>query len=227
MVKQQRVTNDRRKELEELDPFQENLLKVFEYIKTYKKQLLFIAFGFVAVIVIFSVVILNIKSSGNKASLLLNETLTKYTKTKDPKKAYLAVENDFSKLFEDYSNTSAGKMAKIKFAKICYDASNYQKAYDLYKEALADFKSDTAIETLILSSLGRTCLSLENYKEAELYFEKITKKDGSLLKDEALFNLGMIAEKSGKKDASDDFYKKIVAEYPESLYKSLAQNKIE
>ncbi|MCP3899935.1 MAG: tetratricopeptide repeat protein, partial [Desulfobacteraceae bacterium] len=194
MARQQRVSNDRRRELEELDPFQENLFKALEYIKTYKKQLLFIAFGFIAVIVIFSVVIYNIKSSGNKASLLLNETLTQYNKTKDPQEAYLTVEKDFSKLFEDYSNTAAGKMAKIKFAKICYDASKFQKAYDFYNKALSDYKGDATIESLILSALGRTCLSLDNLKEAKEFFEKIIKRKDALLKDEALFNLAMIAE---------------------------------
>ena len=227
MAKQQRVSNDRRRELEELDPFQETLLKVLDYGKTYKKQLLFMAFCFVAVIVIFSVVIFNIKSSGNKASLLLNETLTKYNKAKDPKKAYLEVKNDFSKLLEDYPNTSAGKMAKIKFAKICYDASDFQKAYVFYKEALSVFKNDATVESLILSALGRTCLALENFKEAEVYFEKITKKEGALLKDEALFNLGMIAEKTEGNNVSNGFYKKIVAEYPDSMYKALAQSKLE
>ncbi len=227
MARQQRVSNDRRKELEELDPFQENLFKALEYVKTYKKQLLFIACGFAAVIVIFSVVIYNIKSSGNKASLLLTETLTQYNKIKDPKEAYVTVEKDFSKLFEDYSNTTAGKMAKIKFAKICYDASEFQKAYDFYNEALADYKGDATIESLLLSSLGRTCLSLDNFKEAKRFFEKITNKNDALLKDEALFNLGMIAEKTGDNNASNDFYKKIVAEYPDSMYKSLAQYKLE
>jgi len=35
----------------------------------------------------------------------------------------------------------------------------------------------------------------QNNKEAETYFKKITKKDGTLLKDEALFNLGIKTEK--------------------------------
>ncbi|MCK5310538.1 MAG: tetratricopeptide repeat protein [Desulfobacteraceae bacterium] len=227
MARQQRVSNERRKELEELDPFQENLLKAIDYIKTYKKQLILIALGFAAVIVIFSVVIFNIKSSESKASLLLNETLIEYSKIKDSKEGFLAIESNFSKLFEDYSNTAAGKMAKIKFAKICYDAADYKKAYEYYKKALSDYKSDPAIESLILSSLGRTCLALDNFKEAEAYFVKITKKNDAILKDEALYNLGMIAEKTGDKTASHDFYKKIILDYPDSIYKALAQNKLE
>ena len=226
MAKEQRVSNERKRELEELDPFQENLLKTLEYVKTYKKQLIFMALGFATVIIIFSVVISNIKSSENKASQFLNETLTKYNAIKNPKEAYLAVENDFPKLFEDYSNTSAGKMAKVKFAKICYNASKYKKAYEFYKAALSDFKSDPAIESLIFSSLGHTCLAIDNFKEAEIYFKKITKRDDALLKDEALFNLGIIAEKTEGKDASHDFFKKIVSDHPDSPYKALAQNKL-
>ncbi len=227
MAKQQRVSNDRRRELEELDPFQENLIKTLEYVKTYKKQLLLIGLGFVSVIVIFSVVIFNIKSSENKASVLLSETLIKYNKIEDPKEAYLAVENNFSKLFEDFSNTDAGKMAKLKFAKICYNSSNFQKAFELYKDALSDFKNEISMESLILSALGRTCFALDNFKEAEVYFKKIINKKDALLKDEAFFSLGIIAEKTGDKNASHDFYKKIVAEYPDSPYKALAQNEIE
>lgn len=226
MAKEQRVSNERRRELEELDPFQENLLKTLEYVKTYKKQLIFMALGFVTVIIIFSVVISNIKSSENKASQFLNETLTKYNEIKDPKEAYLAVENDFPKLLEDYSNTSAGKMAKIKFAKICYNASEYEKAYELYKDALSNFKSDPTIESLILSSLGHTCLALDNFKEAEVYFTKITKRNDALLKDEALFNLGIIAEKAKGKDESHDFFQKLVSDHPDSPYSALAQNKL-
>ncbi|MCP3892676.1 MAG: tetratricopeptide repeat protein, partial [Desulfobacteraceae bacterium] len=79
----------------------------------------------------------------------------------------------------------------------------------------------------ILSALGRTCLSLDNLKEAKEFFEKIIKRKDALLKDEALFNLAMIAENAGDNDASHDFYKKIVADYPDSMYKSLAQYKLE
>ncbi len=226
MARQQRVSNERRRELEELDPFQENLLKIIEYAKTYKTQLVLMALGIVAVIVIFSIVIFNIKSSENKASLFLNESLTKYNNIQNPEEGFKAVENDFSKLLEDYPNTAAGKMAKINFAKICYEASSYKKAYTFYKDALADYKNDPAMESLLLSSLGRTCLALDNFKEAEVYFVKITKKSEALLKDEALFNLGMIAEKTGDKNASHEYYKKIVSEYPDSIYKVLAQSKL-
>ncbi len=227
MAKQQRVSNDRRKELEQLDPFQENLIKFLDYVKKYKKQLIFMTCGFTSVIVIVSIVLFNIKSAENKALLLLNETLTQYNKIEDPKKAYLEVENNFSKLFEDYSNTDAGRIGKIKFAKICYKASDFQKAYELYKEALSVFTDDSTMESLILSSLGHTCIALDNYKDAELYFTKIVKKEDAFLMDEALFNLGMIAEQGGRKDQSRKFYNTIISEYPDSLYKAIAQNELE
>jgi len=226
MARQQRVSNERKKELEELDPFQENFLKALEYIKTYKKQLILIGLGFVSVIIIFSIVIFNIKSSDNKASQLLNESLKEYAKIADPKEGLLAIENSFSKIFEDYSNTAAGKMAKINFAKICYNAADYKKSYEFYKKALSDYKGDSAMESLILSSLGQTCIALDDFKQAESYFIKITEKNNALLKDEALYHLGMIAGKTENKTAGNEFYKQIIEEHPESLYKALAQAKL-
>jgi tetratricopeptide (TPR) repeat protein len=227
MARQQRISNERKRELEQLDPFQENLLKTIEYVKTYQKQLILIALGFVAVIVIFSVVIFNIKSSETKASLLLNKALAEYNTVDDAKEGLLLIKDDFSKLLEDYSNTAAGKMAKIKFAKISYNAADYDNAYELYKKALNDYNSDPAMESLIFSSLGHTCIALDNFKEAETYFVKIIDKNNALLKDEALYNMGIIAEKTGNKSASQDFYNKIISDYPDSPYIELAKNNIE
>jgi len=226
MARQQRVSNERRKELEELDPFQENLLKAIEYVKAYKKQLILVGIGFIAVIAIFSIVILNLRSSEKNAYLLLDKTLADYNKIQDPQKGFQTIENDFSKLFEDYSNTSAGKIAKIKFAKICYKAAQYEKAELFYKKALSDYDNDPAMETIINSALGHTCIARGKFEEAKNYFLKITQKTEVLSKDEALFNLGMIAEKNNDKKTSQDFYKKIVSDFPASMYKALAQNKL-
>ncbi len=48
-----KVSNERRRELEQLDPFQENLIKAMALITEYKKQLILIVGAFVLVIAIF------------------------------------------------------------------------------------------------------------------------------------------------------------------------------
>ena len=48
----QKVSNERRRELTQIDPFQASLLKAMDYAKEYKKQLIFIAGAVVLVAVV-------------------------------------------------------------------------------------------------------------------------------------------------------------------------------
>jgi len=138
----QKVSNERKKELEQLDPFQENLIKAMAYAKEYKKQLLLILCSVVAVIMIFSGIMYSFKTAEIRSSSLVAQALNEYGKLDDPVKGYLEVADDFNTIFEKYSNTVAGKMAKVRFAKICFDASEFDQAFDLYKAALHEFENE-------------------------------------------------------------------------------------
>ena len=222
----QKVSLERKKELEQLDPFQENLIKTLKYAKENKKQLMIVGFSIVAIVIIFSSVLYSFRMAETNASTLASSAMNKYTQIKDPVEGYLAVENDFNSILEDYSNTAAGKIAKVNFAKICYNASKFDKAYDLYKEALKNFNKDPGTTNLLLSSLGHVCMALNKNDEAKKYFEKINKSDSPLLKDEANFLLGMLFETSGDRITSQKFYQTVATEYENSLYKPLAQSKL-
>ncbi len=130
------VSNERRKELEQIDPFQENLLKTLAYVKDNQKQFLLILGGILLVIVIFSGIMFSFKNSERIASDLVATAVISYEKASDPVKGFQAVTADFEAVFSEYSNTSAGRMGKVKFAKICFDAGEYDRAFELYKEAL-------------------------------------------------------------------------------------------
>ena len=82
------------------------------------------------------------------------------------------------------------------------------------------------MESLIHNALGRTCIALEKYEEAERYFKKVSDVEKSVMKDEALFSLGMIAEKSGR-NTDDEFYRDLLENHPQSIYQPLAQSKAE
>lgn len=221
----QRVSNERKKELEQMDPFQENLLKAVAYAKEYKKQLLLILGSLAVIIIIFSSVLYSFKAAETKAAVMVSQTIDKYATAKDPVNGYSLVENDFSTIFDEYSNTTAGKIAKVKFAKICYNASKYDDALKYYKEALEVFDTDPAMKNLLLSSLGNTCLALDKIDLAKEYFEKINQSKSDILKDEANFNLGLLFETSNP-ETSKTFYQKIINDHQESLYFPMARNKM-
>jgi len=220
-----KVSRARKKELEQPDPFMESMQAVGAYCAKHKKQVIWISSIVVAVILVLSGVIYSIRSAEKNASTLLAETLSRYTDT-DPVKGYDAVKEDFKKILDKYSNTAAGRLARIDFAAISYNASKFNTAHALYLHALGDFKDDPAMENLLLVSLGHTCQAEKKYDEAEKYFSTIVQGTLPFLKAEALFNLGLIKAAKGDKKGSLKMFKQIVAEYADSMYKPLAENRI-
>lgn len=223
---QQNVSNERKKELEQIDAFQAGLIKALEFGKTYQKQLLVAAGAVVLVMVIFSAVMYSFQRSETKAAELASQALTAYGKAGDPQKGYTEVEDDFSKLFSEYANTAAGRLGLIQFAKICYDASKFDKSYQFYKEALDVFRKDALMKNFLLSSLGNVSLAKNDVEGAKKYFMQIKKGDLDLLKDEAQFHLALLLE--GSDDAqSRQMYESILAQHEQSMYASIAKSKME
>jgi len=223
----QKVSNERKKELEQLDPFQENLLKALAYGKEYKKQLILIASAFVLVAVVFLGVMYSFQKAENTAATLVSQALTRYADANDPDKGYLAVENNFQTIFADYANTNAGKQAKVKFAKICYEASKFDQSYKYYKESLKIFQNEALMENLLLASLGQVCLARKEFKEAKKYFSQIEKGETDLLKDEARYALAMLYEIDNNTAESKKMYEKILSGNESSMYNPIAKSKLD
>jgi len=223
---EQRVSNERKKELEQIDPFQESLLKAMAYAKEYKKQLILIASAIVLVVVVFSGVMYSFQKAESTAAQAVSKALTQYTAVNDPDKGYLETKEAFENIFADYANTVAGRLAKVKFAKICYDASKFDQSYQYYKQSLEILKNDVHMENFILISLGYVSLARKDLKAAENYFLQIDKGKTNLLKDEAKYALAMLYEKETNVAESKKMYENIVSGYETSMYRPMAQSKI-
>jgi predicted negative regulator of RcsB-dependent stress response len=222
----QSVSNERRKELEQMDPFQENFLKALDYAKENKKPIFFILGAIVVVCVIFSGIMFSFKKSEKKASDLVAKAVAGYSQVNDPIKGFEAVKDDFEAVFADYSNTSAGKIARVKFAKICFEAGQYDRAFELYKEALDEFKNEAGMKNFLLSSLGHVSQAKNDLDKAKSYFLQIETGSSDLLKDDAIFALAGLYEVSNDMDSSLKMYEKIVNEHETSIYRDIAESKI-
>ncbi len=220
-----KISRARKKELEQPDPFMESMQSGLDFCVKHKKQVIWILSLVLIIVVVLFGTVYSIKSSEEKASTLLAETMNIYNK-KGPVKGYDAVKERFSKILEKYSNTSAGRLARAEFAAISYKAGDFSKAHSLYLKALDDFKDDPAVNNLLLASLGHTCQAEKKYDEADKYFKQIMNGTSPLLKAEALFNIGVIDLTNGHKKESIKMFKEIVSEHSDSLYKPLAENRI-
>ncbi len=218
------ISNERRKELEQLDPLQKNLFKALAYAGIYKKQLLLILGTVVVVAVVFSGIMFSFQRSETQASNLVAEAAGRYNRLAgDPQKAFLEVNESFEAVLDRYANTDAGRMAQIIYAGICMNAHEYDRAGTLYENALKNIGNQAAMRNFLLSSLGHVWLAKNDLDRAKTYFQQIETGKSDLLKDESRFVLARIYASEQQTDASQQMYEKLVAENQQSMYAGLAQ----
>ncbi|MCG8567491.1 MAG: hypothetical protein MI747_20660 [Desulfobacterales bacterium] len=224
---EQGVSNERKRELEQNDPFQEFLVKSFEYAKANKKMLGVIAGVLVTVIAIFTTIIQGFAASENKASALYGKALMAYQKeAADPVKAHGLVKDDFKVLLDEYANTSAGRMALVKWGRINLDAGEYDVADQMFAKAYDALKNEAGMKNFILSSQGHVCLAKKDFTGAKAYFQKVVKSDSTLLQDEARFVLATLYEMEKDLAGGLKMYQEILEKNQGSLFSSIAESQV-
>ncbi len=224
----QRVSNERKKELRQLDPLQRNLLRAMDFVGIYKKQLLYVAGAVVVVAIVFAGILTSFKRSENLASDRVAKAMVQYRNlAEDPDAAYAAVKDDFQTVLTDYSNTDAGRMALIRFAGICMDAGQYEEAQKWFEKAYDMFGEPAGLRNFLLSSLGHVHLAKNNPDRAESYFLQIETGESDLLRDEARFILAKMYEARHESSKSREMYDLIAREHETSIYADLARSMVE
>lgn len=226
----QGVSNERKRELAQMDPFQEGLTKSVKWASAHKQQLMISVGALVGVVVVFSAIMFSFKQSEIKASELAAKAYEKYeeqySQDRDARKGYDAVKDDFKTLLDEYPNTSAGRMALINFGKICFEAKDYDQAFDLYSRALSSMGDKAGVKNFLLCALGTTCELRNDLEQAKSYYMRVEEGTSNLLKDDARFALALIYEKLNDTDAGHQMYEKIAESQGASMYKAIAQAKI-
>jgi tetratricopeptide (TPR) repeat protein len=226
---QKSISRSRKRDLKDPDEFISFWTKTFDFITTHKMQVS-CAFGFFLVLlIVVASVLYFLRQSENKAFSLLEQGIDKYQtlmKTEAPDKAYRDAGKDFEGIIKKYSERKGGKLARLFYADMAYDAKDYDKAISLYKPLLADFNDEPFLKNLVLNGLGYSYEAKKEYKAASGYFEMVATAQDYPVKDDALFNLGEMYAATGNIDQSKKAFKKILSDYPESMYTEIVKEKM-
>ena len=227
MAKKRRKT--RKELLKEPDEFITISGKLIGFAVEHKTHLTY-ALGIVLAlaVIISGIRFFSIRSEQN-ASVLLDKSLAEYYSMKDVKKAdeiHSAVSAEFELIVQKYGDKKSGKLARLIYANICYNAGEYKKAIDLYKTSLTDFEKYPTIYNQILSSLGYVYEQEKDYSTAVGYFEKISASPESTMRDEALYHLGRLYKELGDDAKSRDAYNKILTEHQDFMYIELVKEQM-
>ena len=165
-----------------------------------------------------------------KASQRVEKALATYTsvlKDKDATAAYEAVKGEFKEIFDTYGSKQAVKIARIVYGDMSYSAGDADTAIAMYQKALDDFGQTPGLQPAILSGLGHAYILKKDYPNSIQTFEKLLGGQEKLLKSDALINLAWLYETTGDKARGIEQYKKLLADFPDTIYEDMIKEKIQ
>ncbi len=220
------ISNERKKELEQMDAFQANVLKSMEVAKKYKKPLLLGVVVVILVIAAFAGTMTSLKHSRENASQLLAKAVEVHAKNTDPKAGYDAVRQDFQKIFDEYSNTPAGKMARIQFGHMAYMAGDYDTANQMYEKAYEFFQKDANLKELLLLCRANILVEQKEYGKASGLFDKAFGGGDGIWKAQAGFMIARLSEFNEDPADVRKNYEKVSGEKSSSMYQEMAKDRM-
>ncbi|MGW8188259.1 MAG: tetratricopeptide repeat protein, partial [Desulfobacterales bacterium] len=215
--------------LKEPDEFLTLSARLFQFVVKHKFQMLAVLGGVILIVLAVSGWRYHSRQRANESLAQLQKSWNRYQtlrngQDKDPVLAFQEVRAEFEQLIADSGDEPGGKMARVIFADICFDAGEADKAIALYKSALEDFKQPFYRDQ-ILNGLGYAYEAKKEYNTALEYFEKISEGSDPVLKAEALYNMGRLYAALGATEKSQQAYQKIVTDSPQSFYAELAKER--
>ncbi len=202
--------------------------RILEFVKANQTAIVVAVSAVVLAAVVVSGVIYFQKRAEEKAQALLGTALSQAeaaAQSGEGAARFAEIKPKFEEVINKYGSTAAGKAALVKYADLCYQTGDYDKAVEMYKKAL-DAYDDGEIKSFILNGLAYAYESKDAYEEAATYFNRIVTNKSAVMKDQALFNLGRIYGKMGKPEKQREVYDRIISDYPDSMYYQLAREKL-
>jgi tetratricopeptide (TPR) repeat protein len=136
------------------------------------------------------------------------------------------VSADFQLILDKYGSKPSGKIARLTYANICYEAGKYDQAIELYKKSLTDFEGHPVIHSQVVGNLGYAYEQQAEYASAVAYFKELSAAPDTVMRAEALYNLGWLYDKLGQTDKSKEAYNKIISDHPDFIYIDLVKERM-
>jgi tetratricopeptide (TPR) repeat protein len=227
MAKKKRVT--RKQLLKEPDEFLTFSAKAIQFIANNRRPVLGVVIGVVVVAVALSGFRYFSRLSERKAYAMFEKGRMRYWAEISGEKEPAVLEEagkPFEVVLKKYPSTSAARLSLIVYADMSHHKGDYQRAIELYQEALKAFSGEGALRKLIWNGLGYSHEAQKAYKAAAEYFEKITDTQDEFMKGDAYYNLARMMEAMEHQQGALEAYSKVVDAYPDSVGFQIAKEKV-
>jgi len=203
--------------------------KVIEFVNTYQMQLFF---GCILCIVLV-VSIIGVRYYSTKAEKQASDMFAmmmakyEFVKSKNgPVAGYESIDKESQVLLNEFSSREGGKLARVLYADICYQAGQVDKAIELYTKAINQFRDTSVVKVFVLNGLAYCYEEKNDYKTAVTYYQKIVSGPDNSIKGEALYNIGRLYAEMGEKEKSIEAFNRVLSDYSDSIYADLIKEKL-
>lgn len=219
----------RKQLLKEPDEFITTAGRVVQWARNNTRSLIYGCVGFFGAVILIAAWSYYQDRQAKQSAALLGQATARYqSELADGQadKALDAVRGDFERLIDAYGGQPAGRLGRLSFAHFCLAAGAYDDAVMLYQKALADFSDDPSLLNIILNGLGSALQQKGEDHLAVPHYERLISADSSVLKDAALFNLGVLYGRQGKMEKVKAAYERLVADFPDSVYAGIVREQL-
>jgi tetratricopeptide (TPR) repeat protein len=230
-----KVKKSRKELLHDPDEFMVLSGRLVNFLRSYQRQALYALLGIFLILATVAVMRFVSNSNEDKASRIWAEIKTTYQSvlqnetdagTAGAEAALAAVEADFTQLIDKYGDKHSGKLARLNYAQLCLAAGKADLARPHFITSLAALGDDPAWREITLSGLAHALVQTGEHAQAAARFEELLASEGSVLKADALFQLGWLYGQSQESEKARQAYERLLADYPDSIYAELVRDQI-
>ncbi|MBL0714917.1 MAG: tetratricopeptide repeat protein [Desulfosarcina sp.] len=229
-MSQKRISRARKRDLEKPDEFISVTTAFIQKMTQYRTPLIIGIIVVFASLTAFSAVRYFSRQAENRAFQLLSANLQTYqdaARAGSSRQALDQVKPQFESLLADYGNRDGGKLARLVFADLNYQAGNHDDAIANYEQALKVLPEGHFASGSALSGLGYAYVAAGKMDKAVACFEKIVDGNHPRLKTDALYQLGRLYGEQGQPARQKEMYQRLLDEAPEFVYADLIKRELE
>ncbi len=219
-----RVT--RKELLKKEDEFVSLSSRAAQYVSTHLKQIQYLTFSILIIILIVLGISLYLRHLNKKALAAYNRAYRSLVSDPSPEATEDTMKRsveEFDKLIRKYGRTKMATLAIPQLAYLEYDQGNYDQAIFLYQMYLKREKSDSIYASMAHFGLAAVYEAKGDYQLAISHLKKIVEEGHDFLREEALFSLGRVYALSGQREMSRETFKDFIDQFTESPLLPLAK----
>jgi tetratricopeptide (TPR) repeat protein len=227
MAKKKRIS--RKELLKGPDEFMTFSAKTIQLVQKNQKQVSYTLIGVIVVVLGLFAFRYFSSVSERKAYALFEEGLAHYVSQASQGQSTQLDETakeKFAEINEKFPSTRAARLSLPLLADMYYKTGSYDKAIELYRQALKGFEGEASVLASIWNGMGYAYEGKKDYQSAVDSFQKIIAFEGAFMKADAYFNLGRMYELLNNKEKALEAYEMVADQYADSVHGSLAKEKV-